>query len=182
LLPRTNSGPSNKQIRGRVDGSNAKDLQALHKVVFEVVGAAKYRKKNLIQFEGFDFLAESEEFDAVVKTIMDVGPANLEYLCWLFVVESGGSAVALGKQIFAILCKQAKERKFATKGFTTASSGDSITSPNDEIVGLELWLERERQLAEIAERRFRQHERLIKLEYQLKEKKTCSLGCDKLSS
>jgi hypothetical protein len=70
-----------KQIRGRLDGVNAEDLQALHRVVFGVVGAAKYRKRNLIQFEGFDFLVESEEFDAVVKTIMDVGPANLEYLC-----------------------------------------------------------------------------------------------------
>jgi hypothetical protein len=63
---------------------NAEDLQSLHRVVFAVVGAAKYREINLTQFEGFDFLAESEEFDGVVKTIMDVGPANLEYLCWLF--------------------------------------------------------------------------------------------------
>jgi hypothetical protein len=66
-----------------MDGANAKDSQALHRVVFEVVGAAKYSKRNLIQFGGFDFLAESEEFDAVVKTIMDVRPVNLEYLCWL---------------------------------------------------------------------------------------------------
>jgi hypothetical protein len=94
----------NKQIRERMDGANVKDLQALH----GVVGAAKYR--NFIQFEGFDFLAELEEFDAVVKTIMDVGPVNLEYLCWLFVLESGGSAVALWKQICTILCKQ-KPRK-----------------------------------------------------------------------
>jgi hypothetical protein len=100
----------NKQVRGRVDGSKAEDLQALHRVVFEVVGAAKYRKINLIQFEGFDFLAESKEFDAVVKTITDVEPAYLEYSCWLFGVESGGSAVALGKQICTILYKQAKER------------------------------------------------------------------------
>jgi hypothetical protein len=57
----------NKQIRGRMDGANAEDLQALHRVVFGVVGAAKYRKRNLIQF---DFLEESEEFYAIVKTVM----------------------------------------------------------------------------------------------------------------
>jgi hypothetical protein len=89
-------------------------------------------------FEGFDFLAEYEEFDVVVKTIMDVGSVSLEYLCWLFGVESGGSAVALGKQICTILCKQAKERKFSTKSFTTTSFGDSITSRHDEILELEL--------------------------------------------
>jgi hypothetical protein len=81
LLPRTNSSPSNqiyaagalgkrnygffKQICGRLDGANAEDAE-----------------RNLIQFEGFDFLVESEEFDALfVKTIMEVEPANLEYLC-----------------------------------------------------------------------------------------------------
>jgi hypothetical protein len=41
------------------------------------------------------------------------------------------------------LCKQAKERKFETKIFTTTSSGDSITSQNDEILELNLRLERE---------------------------------------
>jgi hypothetical protein len=84
----------NKQIRGRMDGANAENLQVLHRVVFGVVGAAKYRKRNLIQF---DFLEESEEFDAIVKTVMGQHPANLDCLCWLFGVESVGSAMALGK-------------------------------------------------------------------------------------
>jgi hypothetical protein len=35
----------NNQIRERMDGANAEDLQALHRVVFGVFGAAKYRKK-----------------------------------------------------------------------------------------------------------------------------------------
>jgi hypothetical protein len=38
-------------------------------------------------------------------------------------------------QICTILSKKAKERKFATKNFTTTSSGDSIRSQNDEILG-----------------------------------------------
>jgi hypothetical protein len=68
----------NKQIRERMDGANVEDLLALHRVVFGVVRAAKYRKRKLIQFDGFDFLGESEEFNAFVKTIRDVRPANLE--------------------------------------------------------------------------------------------------------
>jgi hypothetical protein len=67
-------------------------------------------------------LEESEEFNAVVKTIMDVGPTNLDYLCCLFGLESGGSAVALGRRICTIVCKQAKKRKFATKIFTTTNN------------------------------------------------------------
>jgi hypothetical protein len=114
---------------------------------------------------------------------MDVGPANLEYFCLLFGVKSGGSAVALRKQICTILCKQARERKFATRNFTTTSFGDSITSRNDEILELKLRLERERQLVEIEEQRIRQRERLIKLEYQLQEEKTGLVrGCEKVSS
>jgi hypothetical protein len=79
-------------------------------------------------------LAESEEFDAVVKTILDVGPVNLEYLCWLFGLEYGGSAET---NLYHFVEAKAKERKFATKSFTTISSGDSITSQNDEILELE---------------------------------------------
>jgi hypothetical protein len=38
-----------------MDGANVEDLQTSHRVVFRVVGAAKYRKRNLIQFDGYDF-------------------------------------------------------------------------------------------------------------------------------
>jgi hypothetical protein len=54
--------------------------------------------------------------------------------------KSVGSAVALGKKTCTILCKQAKERKFEAKGFTTTSSSDLITSRKDEILELELQL------------------------------------------
>jgi hypothetical protein len=77
-------------------------------------GAAIERKINLVHFEGFDFFQESDDFAAVEKKIIEVGPANLVYLCWLFGLEKDGSMEALGRKICIFLCKQVKDTTSAS--------------------------------------------------------------------
>jgi hypothetical protein len=98
----------------KIIGAKEEDLEALHRVLFGRIEAAIQRKRNLVHFEGFDFFQESDDFAAVVKKIIEVGPANLVYLCWLFRLEEDGSTEALGRKIGIFLCKQVKDTTSAS--------------------------------------------------------------------
>jgi hypothetical protein len=200
----------NEETCEKIIGAKEEDLEALHRVLFGRIGAAIHRKRNLVHFEGFDFFQESDDFAAVEKKINEVGPANLVYLCWLFGLEKDGSTEALGRKICIFLCKQVKDttsaslinrrvaeeigkqeknrssasiRKLASSSTAGRTSVCTRLSQKDEIINLELQLEKEKQLALIDEERREERERLIKLEFQLREKKAASLrSSDKVSS
>jgi hypothetical protein len=99
-----------------------------------------------------------------VKKIIEVGPANLVYLCWLFGLEKDGTTEALGRKICIFLCKQVKDttsaslingrvaeetenqkrnrssasiRKFAASSSAGKTSVYSRSSHDDEITNLE---------------------------------------------
>jgi hypothetical protein len=113
-------------------GAKEEDLEALHRVLFGRIGAAIHRKRNLIHFEGFDFFQESDDFAAVVKKIIEVGPANLVYLCWLFGLEKDGSTEALGRKICIFLCKQVKDTTSAS--FINGRVAEEIKKKREIIV------------------------------------------------
>jgi hypothetical protein len=76
-----------KKIVRRILRADVKQLQVLYRIIFGTDGAPKWMKKHILQFEGSEFAADSEEFAIMLQRALNEDEEDLEITRWLLELE-----------------------------------------------------------------------------------------------
>lgn len=110
------------RIENNINKYNVKDLKKLYKICFSQVGRKKEMKKDLKQFNGFNFNRHSSEYEQKKNKLLNLKLMELILLCDLLDLKKFDTKIALVLRILQFLLKPVDSGRIVPNSISTSSS------------------------------------------------------------